>query len=142
MQLAHKPVTEHVISQQGSHKSKFCVHPALLKPRGLSQQQADGHRDSHSHTGRGDDVGETFLHQGVLIPERLLQFRRQLLGFDVVDEQAHEIKETRKPHHNPNDVQGLEPEIGLGRERHQHSRSEATLRRVQVSPSRKSLARR
>ena len=121
MELAHQPVTKHVVSQQGRHKTELGVHPALLKPGGLGQQQPDGHRYRHSHSRRGDDVGEPFLHQGVLIAERLLQFRRQFLRFNVIDEQAHQIEEARKPHHDPNDVQGLEPEVGLGRKRHQHN---------------------
>ena len=38
----------------------------------------------------------------------------QLLSLAVIDEQTHQIEQAGEPHHHADDVQGLEPEVGLG----------------------------
>ena len=131
-----------MISQQSCHKGKLGVHPALLKPGRLGNQQTNRHRNRNHHPRGRDDVGEALLHQAVLLLEGHAQFWFQLFSFNVIDEQPHQIEEACKPNHNTNDVECFEPEIGLRGKRHHKERYELTIGRVQVIESRNASARR
>ena len=113
LQLTHQAITEEVIGQQGQDEGQLGVHPALLKPGGIGDQESNGHGHRHDHSRRRDDVGEPLLHQAVLGLEGILEGRLELFGFPVIDEQPHQIKQASEPNHHPDDVQGLEPEVGL-----------------------------
>ena len=125
-----------MISQQSGDETELGVHPALLKPAGLGHQQTHGHRHRDHHARGGDDVRQTALHQAVLLAERSLQLRGELFGFSVVNEQPNQIEEACKPNDDTNDVECLEPEIGLRWQSHECTTRQPTIRRVQPSPSR------
>ena len=114
MELSHQPITEPVIGKQQRHKAEFGVHPALLEPAGLGDEQTDSHGYSHHHSRGCDDVRQATFHQGVLLLKRLLQLLVKIIGFHVIDEQPHQIEQACKPNHYAHNVEGLEPQVRLG----------------------------
>jgi hypothetical protein len=90
------------------------VHPALLQPFGICPQEADRHRDGHNHPRRSDDAIQPLFHNAVLVFENAgsglgLRFR-----LDMLDKQAHEVKQAREPNDNTDDVKRFEPVVGHG----------------------------
>ena len=120
LQLPHEPIAEQVVGQQQGHEGQLHMQPALVQPTGIGGQQADGHGHRHHHAGGGDDVGQPLLHQRVLGLEHRLGIGAEGVRLHVVDEETHQIEQPGKPHHHPDDVEGLEPEIGLWRQVQRH----------------------